>query len=110
MERITSLVEELTSQRAEDRIGTEVLVLVDDLTDGVAGRAAHQAPEVDGNTTLVDADGLLLGDMVRATVIGTDGIDLIAEPIEVLPAPTPAGGPEALRRPSGAPISAGSRA
>ena len=110
VERITSLVEELTSQRAEDRIGSEVLVLVDDLTDGVAGRAAHQAPEVDGNTTLVDADGLLLGDMVRATVIGTDGIDPIAEPIEVLPAPTPAGGAEALRRPSGAPISAGSRA
>ena len=29
VERVTSLVEELTSQRAEDRIGTEMLVLVD---------------------------------------------------------------------------------
>ena len=30
VERVTSLVEELTAQRAEDRIGTELLVLVDD--------------------------------------------------------------------------------
>ena len=29
VERVTSLVEELTAQRAEDRIGTEMLVLVD---------------------------------------------------------------------------------
>ncbi len=107
--RITSLVEELTSQRAEDRIGTEVLVLVDDLTDGIAGRGAHQAPEVDGNTTLVDADGVLLGDLVRAVVIGTDGIDLIAEPIEVMPAPTPEGGVDGLRRATGVAVSAGHR-
>ena len=108
VERVNSLVEELTSQRAEDRIGTELLVLVDDLTDGVAGRGEHQAPEVDGNTTLLDAEGVLLGDLVRARVIGTDGIDLVAELIEVLPAPIPAGGVEGLRR--GVPVSAGDRA
>nr|WP_255498027.1 30S ribosomal protein S12 methylthiotransferase RimO [Nakamurella sp. PAMC28650] len=92
VERITSLVEELTSQRAEDRIGTEVSVLVDDLSDGVVGRGEHQAPEVDGSTTLIGAEGVLLGDVVRATVVGTDGIDLIAELIEVAPRPAPAGG------------------
>ncbi|WP_354529397.1 30S ribosomal protein S12 methylthiotransferase RimO [Nakamurella sp. UYEF19] len=92
VERITSLVEELTSQRAEDRIGTTITVLVDDLSDGVVGRGEHQAPEVDGSTTLRDAAGVLLGDLVRATVVGTDGIDLIADVIEVLPAPRPAGG------------------
>ncbi|MDQ1686667.1 MAG: ribosomal protein methylthiotransferase [Frankiaceae bacterium] len=86
VERVSSLVEELTSQRAEDRIGTEVTVLVDDLSDGVIGRAEHQAPEVDGSTLLTDADGVLLGDLVRARVIGTDGIDLIAQLVEVLPA------------------------
>ncbi len=91
VERITSLVEELTSQRAEERVGTELLVLIDDLSDGVAGRGAHQAPEVDGDTTILGADGVLLGDMVRARVVGTDGIDLVAEFIEVLPAPVPSG-------------------
>ena len=97
VERITTLVEELTAQRAEDRIGTELLVLVDDLSDGVAGRGEHQAPEVDGNTTLLNADGVLLGDLVVATVVGTDGIDLFAETVKVLPAPQPAGGPSGIR-------------
>ncbi len=84
VERISGLVDELTAQRAEDRLGQAVTVLVDDLADGVAGHAEHQAPEVDGSTTLIDADGLSLGDMVRATVVGTDGIDLVARPLEVL--------------------------
>jgi ribosomal protein S12 methylthiotransferase len=97
VERVTSLVEELTAQRAEDRIGTEILVLVDDLSDGVIGRGEHQAPEVDGSTTLVGADGVLLGDLLRARVIGTDGIDLVADLLEVLPAPVPAGGIDGLR-------------
>ncbi len=97
VERVTTLVEELTAQRAEDRIGTQLLVLVDDLSEGVAGRGEHQAPEVDGNTTLLDAGGVLLGDLVRARVVGTDGIDLIAEAMEVLPAPQPVGGAAGLR-------------
>ncbi len=97
VERITSLVEELTSQRAQDRVGSDVLVLVDDLSDGVVGRADHQAPEVDGSTTLIGAEGVLLGDLVRARVVDTDGIDLIAELVQVLAAPAPAGGVDALR-------------
>ncbi|RIJ79046.1 30S ribosomal protein S12 methylthiotransferase RimO [Nakamurella silvestris] len=100
VERVTALVDELVAQRAEDRIGTEVIVLVDgstenvadeDYPDGVVGRAAHQAPEVDGTTTLTVADGIEVGDLVRARVIGSDGIDLIAEPIEVLPRPDGSG-------------------
>jgi len=97
VERITSLVEELTNQRAEDRIGTEILVLIDDLHDGVVGRGEHQAPEVDGSTTVLNADGVLLGDMVRARVTASVGIDLVAELIEVLPSPLPAGGVDGVR-------------
>ena len=52
-EHVSSLVEELTAQRAAERIGEEVLVLVEDVTDGVVGRAEQQGPEVDGTTTLV---------------------------------------------------------
>ena len=52
VERVTALADELAAQRAEDRIGSRVVVLVDDLSDGVVGRAEHQAPEVDGSTTL----------------------------------------------------------
>ena len=78
-----SLVEELCAQRAEERRGSAVEVLVESVgADGVEGRAAHQAPEVDGSTTLVGAvAGLRPGDLVRAVVTGTEGVDLIAEPV-----------------------------
>jgi len=80
VERISALVEELTAQRAEDRIGESVEVLVEQVADTIEGRGAHQAPEVDGNTTLVDHEGaaLRVGDLVMATVVGSDGVDLIA--------------------------------
>ncbi len=78
-EHVTALVEELNSQRAEDRVGETVDVLVEDVSDGVVGRAAHQGPEVDGTTSLVDLPGdVVVGDLVTAEVVGTDGVDLIA--------------------------------
>jgi ribosomal protein S12 methylthiotransferase RimO len=78
--RITALVEEVTAQRAEDRIGTTVDVLVERVEgDGAEGRAEHQAPEVDGAVTVRGADGAQVGDIIRATVVGTDGVDLMAQ-------------------------------
>lgn len=80
-EHVTMLVEELNAQRAEERVGEEVVVLVESVEDGaVEGRAAHQGPEVDGTTLLLGADGARVGDLVTATVTGTDGVDLLARP------------------------------
>ncbi|WP_245565471.1 30S ribosomal protein S12 methylthiotransferase RimO [Nocardioides insulae] len=77
-EHVTALVEELTAQRAEERIGQTLDVLVESVEDGtVTGRAAHQGPEVDGVTTLVECSAKV-GDMVRASVVATEGADLIA--------------------------------
>jgi ribosomal protein S12 methylthiotransferase len=81
-EHVTALVEELNAQRAEERIGETVSVLVESVEDGVAeGRAEHQGPEVDGTTTLEGSDARI-GDLVTAEVIATDGVDLIAVPLE----------------------------
>ncbi|MDG4829695.1 30S ribosomal protein S12 methylthiotransferase RimO [Solwaraspora sp. WMMD1047] len=91
-DRLAALADELCSQRAEERVGSTVEVLVDTVDDGlVEGRAAHQAPEVDGSTTLVAAGGVDLaglrpGDLVRATVTGTEGVDLLAVPDEMISA------------------------
>ncbi|WP_203985482.1 30S ribosomal protein S12 methylthiotransferase RimO [Sphaerisporangium rufum] len=76
---LSDLAEELTAQRAEERIGTEIEVLVEeDLGDGgYEGRAAHQGPEVDGSVT-VQGIGLVPGQIVRATVVDAEGVDLIA--------------------------------
>jgi ribosomal protein S12 methylthiotransferase len=83
--RVTDLVEELTAQRAEDRIGDRVEVLLsEDLsgTDGAGtwlGHAAHQDPEADGTTTVTGVpDGAVAGQLVAAEVVGTEGVDLVA--------------------------------
>ena len=89
VERITRLIEELTNARAEERIGERVRVLVEENDPfrypgadehGEAsgeGRAAHQAPEVDGSTILIGGSPAV-GTFVDATVVSTDGVDLIA--------------------------------
>jgi tRNA A37 methylthiotransferase MiaB len=81
VERVTSLTDELVTQRAEDRVGQLVEVLVEEV-DRVAGtaegRGAHQGPEVDGSTTLLDAGHLAVGALVIATVVGSEGADLVA--------------------------------
>ena len=92
-EHVSRLVEELTAQRAEERVGEMVEVLVEEAgRDGedteFDGRAAHQAPEVDGITVLrppLDPGAgdrwsqLRVGSMVRARVVATSGVDVIAE-------------------------------
>jgi ribosomal protein S12 methylthiotransferase len=84
LEHVSGLVEELNAQRAEERLGEEVLVLVESLDDDVAeGRGAHQGPEVDGTTTVTDLpDGVRVGDLVRAQVVATEGVDLVAVAVE----------------------------
>ena len=81
VERVRSLVEELSAQRAEERVGEVVEVLVeeiDDETGEISGRAAHQGPDVDGVTLLTGAvEELEVGTIVTAEVIGTEGIDLV---------------------------------
>ncbi|MGW4549179.1 30S ribosomal protein S12 methylthiotransferase RimO [Streptomyces violaceorubidus] len=83
---VSRLAEELVSQRADERVGATVRVLVEsvdpaDEGDGVRGRAEHQAPETDGQVLLTSGEGLSVGRMVDAKVVGTEGVDLVAEPL-----------------------------
>lgn len=66
--RLSRLAEQLVSQRAEERVGETVQVLVEsvDEEDGVLGRGAHQAPETDGQVRLTSGAGLTIGRMVEA--------------------------------------------
>ena len=82
VERVTALVEEVTAARAADRVGERVEVLLEtvDGADG-EGRAEHQGPEVDGSTRLTGLPaGARVGDLVAATVVDSDGVDLVAVP------------------------------
>jgi ribosomal protein S12 methylthiotransferase RimO len=92
LERVARLAEELTAQRAEERLGETVRVLVEQGAkeaasngeDGPVGRAAHQAPETDGQVVLRGerAADAAVGRIVEATVVATQGVDLIAEPVK----------------------------
>jgi ribosomal protein S12 methylthiotransferase len=107
LDRVTRLAEDLTSARAESRTGELLEVLVESLDTSPSadtksatgtefsadnptsgdevgrtgeGRAAHQGPEVDGSTTVTGLPaGVRVGDLVSAKVVGSDGVDLIAE-------------------------------
>jgi ribosomal protein S12 methylthiotransferase len=112
VEEFADLADELMAQRAADRLGETLDVLIeeavpsneaeDDEQDEASrtdrpypgsgysengysgtftGRAAHQAPEVDGVTTVRSPVPLVPGAMVRAVVTGSDGVDLIADAI-----------------------------
>ncbi|GGL26714.1 30S ribosomal protein S12 methylthiotransferase RimO [Phycicoccus endophyticus] len=86
VERVTGLVEELTAQRALERVGEPVTVLVeehDEDEDGlVLGRAEHQGPEVDGVCLLRVPAGRprpQVGTFLQGAVVGAEGVDLLVE-------------------------------
>jgi ribosomal protein S12 methylthiotransferase RimO len=83
---VADLADELMAQRAEDRIGEVVRVLIESEGDdgmGKVGRAAHQGPEVDGSTELVGdlVAQVAVGALVDAVVVDSVGADLLAEPM-----------------------------
>jgi len=85
VERISALADEVMAQRAEDRIGTKVTVIIerfDEDEDGglvAVGHAGHQGPD-DAETFIPVGEGdVAIGDVVTAVVADVDGVDLIAE-------------------------------
>lgn len=75
---LADVAAEICDQRAADRIGEHVTILIEG-AEGV-GRAAHQAPETDGVTSVTGVEARV-GDFVRAVVIDSDGVDLSASPL-----------------------------
>jgi ribosomal protein S12 methylthiotransferase RimO len=102
VEELAALADELMDQRAADRIGEVHEVLIEEeifsQPEGTGagagkagwlytGRGAHQAPEVDGSTEVRSARPLAIGELVRARVSGSEGVDLMADLIDA-PLPT----------------------
>jgi ribosomal protein S12 methylthiotransferase RimO len=107
VELLAALADELMDQRAEERIGEIHEVLIEEPADDeragpgagagwrYVGRAAHQAPEVDGTTQVRAGRQLHPGDLVQVRVSGSEGVDLVADLI---------GGPERGRRSPPVPV------
>jgi tRNA A37 methylthiotransferase MiaB len=84
VEQVTALVDEVMAQRAEDRIGEHVHVLIESLDyDGDewalgVGRAGHQGPDDAGTVVRLGDASVRVGDIVEALVIDVEGVDLVA--------------------------------
>jgi ribosomal protein S12 methylthiotransferase RimO len=82
--QLTTLAEELVNQRAAERIGQKVRVLIED-EETQEGRAEHQGPEVDSTTFISTpgrpTSGYKVGQYVDAVVVDVAGADLVAQPL-----------------------------
>jgi ribosomal protein S12 methylthiotransferase RimO len=80
VEELSSIVDEVLTQRAESRIGQSVRVLIEDEAEQ-EGRADHQGPDVDGSTFIKSRNKYRVGEYVDAVVSDVNGADLIAQVI-----------------------------
>ena len=80
VEELSTLVDELITQRSEMRIGEQIRVLIEDVAEQ-EGRAEHQGPDVDGSTFIKSRNKYRVGEYVNAVVSDVEGVDLIAQVI-----------------------------
>ena len=80
VEELSTIVDEVLTQRAESRIGQSVRVLIEDEAEQ-EGRADHQGPDVDGSTFIKSRNKYRIGEYVDAVVSDVNGADLIAQVI-----------------------------
>ena len=80
VEELSTLVDELITQRSEMRIGEQIRVLIEDEAEQ-EGRAEHQGPDVDGSTFIKSRNKYRVGEYVDAVVSDVEGVDLSAQVI-----------------------------
>ena len=83
LDRLMELQREISLASNQARVGTETLVIVDEIpTTGQYAicRSEFESPEVDGEILLRDpAPDLRVGDMLRVRIVAAEDYDLIAE-------------------------------
>jgi ribosomal protein S12 methylthiotransferase len=86
-ERLARFMEkqtEISAQKLERKIGREITVLVDEITDdGTAlARSAADAPEIDGVVIIENSASLDVGEFARVRITDSGEHDLWAEPLD----------------------------
>ncbi len=87
--RFMAVAEAVSAARLQRRVGATMQILVDSAPGlgkkGAAGRCYADAPEVDGVVKLLPPEKisktLKVGEFTRARIVGTQGHDLLAQPI-----------------------------
>ena len=85
-ERLARFMEaqgEISAKRLEAKIGSEMVVLVDEVSeDAVFARSSADAPEIDGTVVMEGSWDLEPGDFIRVRIIDSGEHDLVAEPVD----------------------------
>ena len=87
--RFMAVAEQVSAQKLRERVGASMQVLIDSAPAlgrrGGVGRSYADAPEIDGVVHLLPPEKasktLKVGTFTRARVVGTQGHDLVAQPI-----------------------------
>ncbi len=87
--RFMAVAEEVSAAKLRSRVGATMQVLIDSAPalgrKGGLGRSYADAPEIDGSVKLLPPEKasktLKVGEFTRARIVGTQGHDLIAQPI-----------------------------
>ncbi|MFV8908155.1 30S ribosomal protein S12 methylthiotransferase RimO [Serratia fonticola] len=75
--RFMQLQQQISAQRLQDKIGREVLVLIDEVDEeGAIGRSMADAPEIDGAVYLNGEANVKVGDIVKVKIENADEYDL----------------------------------
>ncbi|WON78145.1 30S ribosomal protein S12 methylthiotransferase RimO [Serratia sp. UGAL515B_01] len=75
--RFMQLQQQISAQRLQDKIGHEVLVLIDEVDqEGAIGRSMADAPEIDGAVYLNGETAVKVGDIVKVKIENADEYDL----------------------------------
>ena len=81
--RLMAHQQAISEAKLAAKVGRELEVIVDEVDeDGAICRSHADAPEIDGNVFLEDADGLAPGDIVRVRVVEHAEYDLHADRID----------------------------
>jgi ribosomal protein S12 methylthiotransferase len=87
--RFMAVAEEVSAAKLRERIGATMQVLIDSAPalgrKGGVGRSYADAPEIDGNVKLLPPEKasktLKVGEFTRVKIVGTQGHDLVGQPI-----------------------------
>jgi ribosomal protein S12 methylthiotransferase len=78
--RLMELQEDISTQRLEQKIGREIVVLVEEADEeGAIARSEADAPEIDGLVHIPNGEHLEVGEFARVRVTDCDVHDLYAE-------------------------------
>jgi ribosomal protein S12 methylthiotransferase len=76
-DRFMEVAQAISAAKLQKKIGTDIDVIIDEVGGGGAtGRSKADAPEIDGQVYLRDAQSIAVGDIVRVHVEDADDYDL----------------------------------